>query len=164
MTSQGRWWGRQQSCLASWERVVLEKLGTRQFSPFYWAQELSVQWTTERTQVRWQHPSDQQWEGHQSQNLPTGEQISESIWAPNSYCTQWDFHTYGLIKHLIPARKTPESGTLCQAMAVGASCSQPESLATSCRLLGHPVQPHGKQKGKVRPELEAAMEVSRQLS
>lgn len=40
-------------------------------------------------------------------------------------------------------------GTLCQAMAMGAPCSQPGSLAAACMLLGHPVQLPGKQKGKV---------------
>lgn len=43
-------------------------------------------------------------------------------------------------------------GTLCQAM--DAPCSQPASLAVACRLLGHPIHPPGKQKGKVRTELE----------
>lgn len=33
---RGRWWGRQQTCLASKERVVLEKLETNWFSPFIW--------------------------------------------------------------------------------------------------------------------------------
>lgn len=38
--------------------------------------------------------------GHQIQSLPTEDQISESIWAPNSHWTQWDLHTYGLMKPL----------------------------------------------------------------
>jgi len=41
-------------------------------------------------------------------------------------------------------------------MAVGVPGSQPGSLAAACRLLGHSIQPSGKQKQKVRPELGAA--------
>lgn len=55
------------------------------------------------------------------------------------------------------ARRILELGTLCQAMAMGAPCSQPASLAAACRLLRHPFQAPGMPKVKVRPELEAAL-------
>lgn len=38
--------------------------------------------------------------GHQIQSSPPEDQISESIWTPNSHRTQWDLHTYGLMKPL----------------------------------------------------------------
>lgn len=38
--------------------------------------------------------------GHQIQSSPPEDQISESIWTPYSHRTQWDLHTYGLMKPL----------------------------------------------------------------